>query len=268
MIKLIVFDMDGTLLNSNKELPKGFFEVVTQLKKLNIKLGIGSGRQYQTLYNQMGEHADDFVYFSDNGTLVYEGTTSVYTNIIDKELSDQALLLCRELNCLNTVGTYSGAYLPNDMDPDMVKEFDKYYVKQIWVDDLLDAQDITKISIYDPQADYQLIKKFEVIQNKLQVVQSGPEWIDIMNLGATKGAALKEYQQQNRITPDETMTFGDAMNDYEMMQQATYSFAMENAQQAVKDISNFLTLSNDEEGVLVILNQLLDNQGDPSCFIK
>lgn len=268
MIRLIVFDMDGTLLNSNKELPHGFFEVVTQLKSLNIKLGIGSGRQYQTLYNQMGEHADDFVYFSDNGTLVYEGTTSVYTNIIDKQLSDKALLLCRELKCLNTVGTYTGAYLPNGMEPEMVKEFDKYYVKQIWVDDLLEAPDVTKISIYDPQANYQLIKQFETIQNELQVVQSGPEWIDIMNIGATKGAALHIYQEKNRITPDETMTFGDAMNDYEMMQQATYSFAMDNAQPAIKQISHYSTLSNDEEGVMVILNQLLENQGDPSCFIK
>lgn len=260
--------MDGTLLNSDKELPNRFFEVVSALKKLNIKLGIGSGRQYQTLYNQMGEHADDFVYFSDNGTLVYEGTTCVYTNIINKELSDKALLLCRELNCLNTVGTVTGAYLPNGMDPDMVKEFDKYYVKQIWVDDLLEAPDVTKISIYDPQADYQLIKEFGTIQNELQVVQSGPEWIDIMNIGATKGAALHVYQAQNEITPDETMTFGDAMNDYEMMQQATYSFAMENATPLVKEISNFSTLSNDEEGVMVILNKLLENHGDPACFTK
>ena len=51
MIKLIATDMDGTLLDENKKLPKDFFNILTKLEDKNIKFVVASGRPYATLYN-------------------------------------------------------------------------------------------------------------------------------------------------------------------------------------------------------------------------
>ena len=62
------------------------------------------------------------------------------------------------------------------------------------------------------------------------------------------------------ISPDETMVFGDYLNDYEMMKQGYFSYAMANAHPDLKAISNFETLSNDEDGVLYIIRQLIHSR--------
>ena len=56
-IKLIAADMDGTLLSSRKQLPKGFFPLVRTLKKIGVRFAPASGRQYYNLYEQFGEIA-------------------------------------------------------------------------------------------------------------------------------------------------------------------------------------------------------------------
>ena len=60
-IKLIAADMDGTLLSSRKQLPKGFFPLVRTLKKIGVRFAPASGRQYYNLYEQFGEIADELV---------------------------------------------------------------------------------------------------------------------------------------------------------------------------------------------------------------
>ena len=66
-IKLIAADMDGTLLSSRKQLPKGFFPLVRTLKKIGVRFAPASGRQYYNLYEQFGEIADELMYISENG---------------------------------------------------------------------------------------------------------------------------------------------------------------------------------------------------------
>lgn len=65
-------------------------------------------------------------------------------------------------------------------------------------------------------------------------------------------------QKKFGITREQTMVFGDYLNDLEMMQQAYFSYAMENAHPDVKKVSNFLAKSNEENGVTVVLQQMLN----------
>ena len=81
-----------------------------------------------------------------------------------------------------------------------------------------------------------------------------------MNKESNKGHAIREIQKILKISPDETMVFGDYLNDYEMMKQGYFSYAMANAHPDLKAISNFETLSNDEDGVLYIIRQLIHSR--------
>jgi HAD superfamily hydrolase (TIGR01484 family) len=97
---------------------------------------------------------------------------------------------------------------------------------------------------------------FDVLPKHLAAVVSGVSWIDVANGDANKGAALKSIQEQYHISQEESMAFGDYFNDVEMLQQCKYSYAMENAHPEVKKKANFLTSSNDADGVMKILRTI------------
>ena len=82
-------------------------------------------------------------------------------------------------------------------------------------------------------------------------------WMDCMALGINKGNAVKTIQESLDIRPEETMAFGDQLNDLEMLDQAYYSFAVANAREEVRRAARFQADSNVNDGVLKILKYLL-----------
>jgi len=88
-------------------------------------------------------------------------------------------------------------------------------------------------------------------QEGLKVTLSGVNWIDITNEGVNKGIAVNALQKELTISPEQTMVFGDYMNDLEMLRRATYSYAMKNAEPEVKEVASYVTEEdNDNNGVL------------------
>ena len=103
-IKLIAADMDGTLLSSRKQLPKGFFPLVCTLKKIGVRFAPASGRQYYNLYEQFGEIADELMYISENGGMVCDGRKIVSFEAMPQQLVCAAVELARGLpNARNRV---------------------------------------------------------------------------------------------------------------------------------------------------------------------
>lgn len=86
---------------------------------------------------------------------------------------------------------------------------------------------------------------------------AGDMWMDCMAKGVNKGHAVKMIQESLGITPQETMAFGDQLNDLEMLDRAYYSFAVANARDEVRKAARFQADSNVNNGVLKILKQLL-----------
>jgi hydroxymethylpyrimidine pyrophosphatase-like HAD family hydrolase len=82
--------------------------------------------------------------------------------------------------------------------------------------------------------------------------------VDISQPNANKGYALQLVQDRLGISVDETLVFGDYNNDLEMLRLAHFSYAMENAHPNVKKEARFQTKSNDEAGVEIILEHLLE----------
>ncbi|MFO7720710.1 MAG: HAD hydrolase family protein, partial [Gillisia sp.] len=82
-------------------------------------------------------------------------------------------------------------------------------------------------------------------------------FLDITSLTANKGNAIKGIQKELNISPDETLVFGDYLNDLEMMQNTKNSYAMKNARPEIIGASCFITLfDNNENGVLKTIAQL------------
>lgn len=91
----------------------------------------------------------------------------------------------------------------------------------------------------------------------MKMTISGDMWMDCMAIGVSKGQAIKILQESLEIKPEETMVFGDQLNDLEMIRQAYYSFAVANARPEVKAEARFEADSNMNDGVLKILKLLV-----------
>ena len=131
------------------------------------------------------------------------------------------------------------------------------------VDDVLgNPEGVCKMSIFhhncaeDVVGD-EFIKRWS---KKMNVVVSGKCWVDCANKGANKGSALRHFQEEYGITPDETLAFGDNLNDIEMLKRASHSFAVENARDEVKEAANFVAPSYKEDGVLQVLKAVLSGE--------
>jgi hydroxymethylpyrimidine pyrophosphatase-like HAD family hydrolase len=104
-----------------------------------------------------------------------------------------------------------------------------------------------------------ILPKVKQLENDMQVIVSGQNWLDISHNNANKGFALNILQNRLNISKEETMVFGDYNNDLKMLALADFSYAMENAHANVKNIAKFQTKSNDELGVELVLEQLIDS---------
>ena len=143
-----------------------------------------------------------------------------------------------------------------------------YYTRTQCVDDLMRVIDeieqgrideaIIKLAVYSAGdvtalAD-QTLGRFA---RSHQFAISAANWADLQDRGVDKGRALRALQDYLGVTPGQTAVFGDAGNDLSMIAQAEFSFAMENASADVRAAARFLAPSNNEAGVVKVLQVLL-----------
>ncbi len=101
------------------------------------------------------------------------------------------------------------------------------------------------------------MQDFEPFRNTHQVAVSGANWLDVMVVQANKGKALRLVQQALGISREQTMVFGDYLNDLEMMDAAAYSFAMTNAHPLPKERARFIAPGNADNGVVRTIKSVL-----------
>ncbi|MBC7886998.1 MAG: HAD family hydrolase [Ferruginibacter sp.] len=259
-IKLVAADMDGTLLNSRHELGADFYPVFNQMKAKGLLFAAASGRQFFNLLKQFEPIENEVIFIAENGSYVVYRGEDILVQAMEAEIVKEQILTAR-----NIPGTYTilcgkkRAYVENSA-PRFIDNVKLYYDRYEVVDDLLNVADdrFLKIAICDlAGSEGNSYTFFKQKQDQLQVKVSGHIWLDISHKLANKGRALEVIQDKYGISVDETMVFGDYLNDLEMMRQATFSYAMENALPEIKKAARFLTKSNEENGVTEVLQQML-----------
>ena len=264
MIKIIATDMDGTLLDSKKNVPKELGYVLKKLDEKNVRFIVASGRQYYNLEKQFKDYNQDLIYISENGAMVFDKGEIVYLSEIDGDKLTKPVEIARKIPGASIIlcGEKS-AYTENKGDF-FIKNARLYYEKLEVVDNVLDVvregrDKICKIALFhDKSSEKYLSKEFDEVENDFLISVSGELWMDLMNKGVNKGTAIERIQECYDVTYDETMAFGDYLNDYEMMQSCKYSYAMANAHPKLKEISNYEAKSNDENGVMEVIKEYFE----------
>ncbi len=258
-VKLVVTDMDGTLLNSKHEVSPQFFKLFAALKN-HIHFVAASGRQYHSIVHKLKIIKDDITIIAENGGFTRQGNQELMVTHLPQKKIQQLIPIIRKLNGGYAVLCGKDSAYIETRDEHFISLFDEYYINYKIVDDLtkVTTDDFLKIAIYHfESSELHLYPTFKELEDEILVKVSGQNWLDISHPDANKGHALQHLQEKLGITKEETMVFGDYNNDLEMLKLAHFSYAMKNAIPNVKNIARFETKSNDELGVEFILEQLL-----------
>ena len=266
MIKIIFSDMDGTLLDDNSQLPAGFDEMIVKLKEKGVIFAPASGRQYFSLIKSFDKYKDEFMFIAENGTVVMYKGKELFSSPMPKDTALNILETGKGFD--NVLRVYCGkknAYLLEEQyKKKYIDELSKYFTRNEPVKTFEEIDDVpVKMSFCDingksAETIYPVLK--EKFGDTMQVVLASDYWTDVINPNINKGVAVQNVQKILNITPDECAAFGDYLNDVQMLQSVTHSFAMANAYPDLKKFARYETVSNNEHGVLVGIKRLM-NEG-------
>ena len=261
-VKLVVSDMDGTLLNNNSEVSARFFKQFETLQKLGIHFVAASGRQYQSIVHKLEPIKNDISIIAENGGLMqHNNETNVLLKLTSEDVLKSIKTLRERQDCYIVLCGRKSAYIETN-DADFISKFSEYYTAYKIVDDLTKVtdDDFMKIAVYHfESSEACVLPHISEIEKDYQVTVSGQNWLDISHKDANKGYALSMLQKDMGIGKNETMVFGDYNNDLQMLELAHFSYAMKNAHPNVKQVANFETTSNMEQGVETVLEALIDS---------
>lgn len=259
-VKLVVTDMDGTLLNSRHQVSDRFFALQRELSQRGVRFAAASGRQYRSMAVKLTPILNEVYIIAENGGLLRHREREMLSTPLRPELRNEVLQVLEAIPGIHTVlcGKDKAYLLPPA--PGFREKLREYYTDFEYLDRLAGFPgEIMKIAVYHSESSeahiYPVVQPYE---DRLKVKVSGAHWVDISDPLANKGHALELLQETLGISPAATLAFGDYNNDLEMLQRAAFSFAMANAHPTVLRAARYRTFSNDESGVEHVLQQLLD----------
>lgn len=260
--RLAAFDLDGTLLNSNHEVSCENIEALHQLIANETLVILVSGRMHQSMKPISDLIGLNNPIISYNGGMVKDVVTDsvLYHTPVTAEDSNAIIRDCKEQNlhlnfCLN-----------DELYVAKRNEWSELYevrtgVSATEVGDLqkLSGEKPTKLLIIHPPEKLQtLLNQFKsTYRGRLYVTQTQPEYIEFMNPEVSKGSALTALVERLDIPINETVAFGDSFNDESLLKTAGFGIAMRNAVQQVKNCADYITSSNDKNGVAKAITELI-----------
>ena len=267
MIQFIACDLDGTLLNDQKQISPSSREYIEQLRKKKIHFALASGRSRDAIQGYFGDFPCSMV--TDNGARAYtEDGECLFCDEIDPAATVQVI---EELDSVDYMHIFligeKHTYARKKEPGKDLKQAQYYFSPRIitvdsWEDAF--AQDtITKLSINtgwdgrNEEKGWQCITGLGV-ESHFTPVMSGDGWIELMKAGTTKGNALKRLCASMGIPMEETMVFGDYLNDLNMLLVTPNSYAMINGHEEVKRQCAYVTkYNNNEDGVVRAIEERL-----------
>lgn len=266
-IKLICIDMDGTLLNSNHEISERNKEALRQAKKLGVNIAITTGRLFGSARyysNLIG--IENTPVIASNGAYIktnYEDIP-ILENSIPKEIAIEIYKIIKKHNLKINFNSWDTLMREDEVPDDhaytiMNKQLpDDKKVKFIINSDFIsaiesfDGKILKGIVIERENLDNLWAAKDElkeIFGDKLHVVSSGTDNIEIMIGTTSKGNAVAHLADILNVNAEEVMCIGDSENDISMLKFAGIGVAMGNGLQMVKDIADYITDTNDNDGV-------------------
>lgn len=262
-IKLIAMDLDGTLLNSKKQVPPDFFEMLPKLRAKGIHVVIASGRQYYNILKLFESVKDDLVFMADNGALLNVYGKTYIQRHFEREDVERILAEAAKIPTAHSILCLADAGYTGDCSENVSKDVALYYERVVPGKEAFERArhgEVLKIAVHDDENSAKnLFPTMKYLDgDKINIRVSGDVWLDAMPFGVDKGDGIRDLQKILGVLPEESMAFGDFDNDLGLLSQCDESYAMANGTEALKNVAKYQAPSNDENGVMVVLHRYFD----------
>ena len=266
---IIALDLDGTLTNSEKNITPRTFDALMKAQREGVRLVLASGRPtfgIAALANQL-QLADYGGYvLSYNGGRIIDWCekTVIFSQVVDQKLVP-ILYDFAEKAQLPIVTYLPEAILASKNEGEYLAEEARIngmpiVVAQNFVEEAMQIEGgSTKFLIPgEPELLIQLESEMKAaLSAQMEVFRSAPFFLELPPKGIDKAQSLQRLLTHLGLERESLMAFGDGFNDLSMIQFAGQGVAMANAVEEVKSIADFVTTSNEEDGIAHALEQLL-----------
>ncbi len=267
--KLIALDIDGTLINSSHQITQGVKNSIKQAIQKGVKVVLCTGRPLKGVENFLeeldlkkeGDYAATF-----NGALIQDTFTKSAVSHLTLDHKDLVDLYNLSLE----VGSRSHFYDTKTLYT-FNKDVSDYTILESYItgahlnvttlEDIPSDISMSKFMMIDhPEILDECIKKIpKEYFEKYTIVRSTPSFLEFLNPNANKGNGISLLAQKLGIKQEEVICVGDAGNDKHMIEYAGLGVAMENATDEIKNLADYTTLSNNEDGVAHVINKFILN---------
>lgn len=267
--RILVLDLDGTLTNQKKEITEHTRETLIRAQEAGVKIVLASGRPtygIMPLARQLELDKYEGYILAYNGGQIIDCKTGelMYENVLDPAVYPY-LYQCAKSNGFQIL-SYKGEYIiTEDAENQYVKH--EAFLNRMPSKTVPNFLDIINFPVAkclivgdpEPLAKLEPVMK-EKLQDKMNVFRSEPFFLELVPKGIDKARCLSVLLQELDMTPQEMIACGDGFNDLSMIEYAGMGVAMANAQEVVKKAANYITLSNEEDGVAYAVEEFILNE--------
>jgi Cof subfamily protein (haloacid dehalogenase superfamily) len=265
MYKLIALDMDGTLLREDKTISKETHRAIQSARAKGVKVVLTTGRPIDGVKRYLKElnlvNEDDYA-IAYNGALVQNAKTKrvIAQTLMSLEDVDYLYKLSQQLKVnIHALTDYSCITPKWSKYSQVEADINQIPLEFVDFNDINKNTTIVKIMFIDePEYLSEVIAKLpEEVYEKYSVLRSAPYFLEFLDRNVNKGAGVGLLAEKLGIKPEEVICVGDAGNDIHMIQFAGLGVAMGNAFPEVKEIADYVTLSNEENGVAHVIDKFV-----------
>lgn len=251
---VIFFDIDGTLLNSNKKLPISTKEAIFQLKEQGHVVTIATGRA-PFMFDELRKELEIDTFVSYNGQYVVLNGEVLYTNPLKisalEKLTKAAILNHHPIVFMDhedmKANVPEHSYIKESIDTLKIGRFpshDPLYYK---------GRELYQSLLFCPEGEE---KQYEQEFHDFDFIRWHPVSVDILPKGGSKAKGIEKIVKKLGFPEDRQYAFGDGPNDLEMLRTVKNSVAMGNAEEKVKEAAKFVTRSVDDDGIFYGLKKV------------
>lgn len=291
-IKMIVMDMDGTLLNDNQNISPRTYDALVKAQSQGVMVVLASGRSYKTLK----PYGDYLLMPKYNGYYICANGASIFETKTDTNQIVQRLQLDEIQEIYDTASSFDVEIMGvldstiYDYIPESLMPLKQQYRLENKIEDDVPWTAGTFKMIVDQRKGYSeiyyiknskeipvpvnkiciahtvehLVEPYQVLTQKLghkyNFARTSPQWIECTPIAISKGNAISTLAKEYNINKDEILVFGDGENDLSMFEAVTYPIAMANAMDNVKAKAYLVTDDNNNDGIAKVIEKEVLNK--------
>jgi Cof subfamily protein (haloacid dehalogenase superfamily) len=259
VIKLAALDMDGTLLNSRTKISKFSLETIKKAQDAGVRVAICTGRfpeNVKIILDDLNAHCDiialNGAVVDTEGKRIHQAFLPPETciKIFEKlEEHDATYVMFRDHKVITR--KEDTMYHAEAQYGERLKlEYGVTFERGFKAAEQAVKAGVSKFFVFDTEDALNLNKLYDEVSTicEVDVTRSGPYNFEVMPKGMGKGVGLRKLAEYYNISMAETMAVGDHENDTAMIEEAGLSVAMGNAIKQIKDMADYITDTNDNDG--------------------